>query len=677
MSLSRLFRAALFLSAAATLPAQSTTPVAGEPVPPQAIDAGGTPATIDLRNHFSLPGISGQIVQFDTIAGRINVELRSDVAPRHAANFLAYVQANAYAGSFFHRAAALDGAGVSIIQGGGYRAIGGNVTEIPKLTPVALEYNLPNARGTLAAARSTDINSATSEWYFNVRDNSTILNQSNGGGYTVFGRVIGNGMTVVDAIAALPRANAGSPFNEIPVRNYSGGNIGTANLVFVNSVASATIFPTGGGASVISFSATSSNPTVVAASVTGSNLTLTPASGGSATITVTATDSNGSTALQNFLVTVSGASSTRPPTIVTQPQPQIRLASGTSSTVVFTIAASASPAPTYQWRRNDVDVTGQRSPTYVLTNASDAQAGKFTCVVTNSEGSITSDPAVLSFAPVAAPDRGRLSNLSIRTNAGTDARTLIVGFSLGGAGTAGSTPLLVRAVGPSLQAFGLTGFLPDPIATMFRGGATAAVNDNWSGTQNVIDRAAQVGAFPFPNAASLDSALVVSPAAGSYTVQVTESANRTGIALAEIYDAVPRAAFTEATPRLVNVSARTEVGSDSDILIAGFYIGGNTARTVLIRAIGPTLALFGVTDTLANPKLQLFSGTTLVAENDNWGGDPGLTSVADAVGAFRLPNATSGDAVFLATLPPGSYTAQVSGVGGGTGVALVEIYEVP
>jgi cyclophilin family peptidyl-prolyl cis-trans isomerase len=672
----RFFVLALLLAAAAQ--AQTAQPVAGAAIPAQSLTSSGGAAAIDLRNHFSVPGISGQVVQFDTVAGRLNVELRSDVAPRHAANFLAYVQANAYTGTFFHRSAALEAGAVSIIQGGGYRSSStGGISEVTKLAPVALEYNLPNARGTLAAARTSDINSATSEWYFNVRDNSNVLGQSNGGGYTVFGRVLGNGMTVIDAIAALPRVNAGAPFTDLPVRNLVGTNVSAANLIIVNSITTASIFPTGSGASVVTFSAASSNPSVATAALSGSTLTLTPVGGGTASITVTATDTSGSTAAQSVAVTVSGPSASRLPVITAQPRPEILLPSGTSNTVVFTVAATATPAPTYQWRRNGVAVTGQTSATYVLTNASDAQAGRFTCLVSNSEGSTESQPSVVSFIAAAPADRGRLVNLAIRTNAGTGAQTLIVGFSLGGAGTTGSTPLLVRGMGPSLTQFGLTGVLPDPVATMVRRGSPFAENDNWGGATAVADRASQVGAFAFASTSSLDAALAVTPGADSYTVQITDRNNRTGIALAEIYDAVNRTAFTASTPRLVNVSARTEVGAGSDILIAGFAIGGTTAKTVLIRAIGPALAVFGVTDTLADPRLQLYAGSNLVAENDNWGGDLGLVSVGDSVGAFRLGSTSSGDAMLLVSLPPGSYTAQISGANSGTGVALVEVYEVP
>ena len=151
----------------------------------------------------------------------------------------------------------------------------------------------------------------------------------------------------------------------------------------------------------------------------------------------------------------------------------------------------------------------------------------------------------------------------------------------------------------------------------------------------------------------------------------------TGLALAEIYDATATSAVTATSSRLVNVSARTQVGTGGDVLIAGFAIGGTTAKTVLIRAIGPGLTQFGVTGILTDPRLQLFSGTTQLRENDNWGREAQLTMVGNSVGAFALSEPGSRDAVMLVTLPPGSYTAQVSGMNNGTGIALVEVYDVP
>ncbi|MES2693623.1 MAG: Ig-like domain-containing protein [Verrucomicrobiota bacterium] len=126
---------------------------------------------------------------------------------------------------------------------------------------------------------------------------------------------------------------------------------------------------------------------------------------------------------------------------------------------------------------------------------------------------------------------------------------------------------------------------------------------------------------------------------------------------------------------LRNLSTRGQVGTEANILIAGFVVGGTTPKQVLVRAIGPSLAPFGIAGALADPQLQIFSGSTLAASNGNWGGGANLTDAFNRVGAFPLPS-SSLDAVLLLTLQPGSYTAQVSGVGGGTGVALVELYDV-
>ena len=129
---------------------------------------------------------------------------------------------------------------------------------------------------------------------------------------------------------------------------------------------------------------------------------------------------------------------------------------------------------------------------------------------------------------------------------------------------------------------------------------------------------------------------------------------------------------------LRNLSSRGQVGSGSNILIAGFVVGGTTPKNVLIRAIGPSLTQFGITGALADSYLQLFggtSGTTQLAANDNWGGSTALINASKSVGAFSL-STTSLDSLLLVSLAPGNYTAQVSGVSGATGTALVELYDV-
>ncbi|MBL9201638.1 MAG: peptidylprolyl isomerase [Opitutaceae bacterium] len=661
-----------FAAAGALLRAQSSVPVLLRPLPAQSMATTTPPITIALTDYFAVPGVNGaRFVHYDTIFGVFGVELRTDFAPRHVANFLNYVASGAYTSSFFHRAASFDNSAVSIVQGGGYTyTLPLQFLTVPKQAPIALEYSLVNARGTLAAARTTDINSATSEWYFNTRDNSTILGPANGGGYSVFGRVLGTGMTVVDRIAALPRFSATSvnpAFGELPLRNFSGGAFDQNHIVIVNSIREVGLFPALTGRSHVEFTVQNSAPQSVVTSLSGSNLTLGGIAGGNATVTIRATDVNGNFAEGTFAVTVSGAGG-GVPAITTQPAPQV-VASG--STTVFGVTATG--AVSYQWARNGVTLTGATNATLIIPSAVAANAGSYTVAVGGAAGTTVSDPATLTVVP-ATPGAGRLVNLAIRTAAGTGAQTLIVGFAVGGAGTSGAKPLLLRGVGPSLAQFGLSGALADPVMTVFQGETTIATNDDWSGDAQVLARARQVGAFDLV-AGGRDSALAHSPAAGAYTMQVVGKAGGTGLALAEIYDATAAPGAT--VPRLINVSARTQVGTGGDILIAGFVIGGTTGRTVLIRAIGPALTGFGVPGVLADPRLQLFEGDRVIRENDNWGGDLQLTTVGAGVGAFALSDSSSRDAMLLVTLAPGSYTAQVSGVNNGTGVALVEVYEVP
>jgi hypothetical protein len=191
---------------------------------------------------------------------------------------------------------------------------------------------------------------------------------------------------------------------------------------------------------------------------------------------------------------------------------------------------------------------------------------------------------------------------------------------------------------------------------------------------------AQVGAFPFVSTTSKDAALYLpSVSAGNHTVRVSGAGVDGGVVLAELYDATPTAALAAATPRLTNVSVLKETSSG---LTAGFIVRGEGTKSVLIRAIGPSLAAFGVSGWLADPRLELFEGARSIATNDNWGG---ATSPAAAewnaafgeLGAFALANTASRDSALLVTLQPGNYTVQVRSTDTTAGVALVEVYEVP
>jgi hypothetical protein len=267
-------------------------------------------------------------------------------------------------------------------------------------------------------------------------------------------------------------------------------------------------------------------------------------------------------------------------------------------------------------------------------------------------------------------------NLSILTDIATADDTFTMGYVVGGAGTTGSKPILIRAAGPTLGAapFNIPGALADPKLELFAGPTKTTENDNWGGSQALSTAFASVGAFAYMSGTSLDAAELANIGLGDNSVRVS-SVSGTGTVIAELYDSTPFANMTGTTPRLVNVSVLKHLGAG---LTVGFVIDGIAAKRVLIRAVGPTIgaAPFNVPGAVADPQLTLFSGQTSIATNNNWGGTVELTAAFAQVGAFALPAASS-DAALVATLQTGSYTVQVSGVGETTGVAIVEVYEMP
>ena len=368
------------------------------------------------------------------------------------------------------------------------------------------------------------------------------------------------------------------------------------------------------------------------------------------------------------------------PAFATQPVAPDNLNAGSAAALAATATVTGGGTLSYQWYFNDEAIAGATGATLNLVSAQGSNAGTYHVVATGSGGSTISQATTLRVA-AAATDSSRLINLAIRSAAGSGDRVLFMGFVIGGAGTIGNKTLLIRGVGPSLAAFGVTGVLADPRIQIFSDATPLLENDDWAGNAQVAALTPKVGAFALADAGSKDAALVATQSAGGYTAQVSGAGTATGVVLAEIYDATPTLAFTATTPRLINISARTLVGTGGNILIAGFVIGGTSAKQVMLRAIGPTLAGFGVTGVLADPRLELFqnTGTTAISANDNWGQAANASEIAAAaarVGAFALP-LESRDAVLLVSLPPGSYTVQITGIGTTTGVALVEVYELP
>ena len=270
-------------------------------------------------------------------------------------------------------------------------------------------------------------------------------------------------------------------------------------------------------------------------------------------------------------------------------------------------------------------------------------------------------------AAAAESATARIVNIATRAQIGGSAGTPIAGFVVSGSGT---KKMLVRACGPALTGFGVSGALADPGLSLVSGATTMGSNDNWLATDAATMSA--VGAFALTSG-SRDAALVTTLASGAYTAPVTVTGGGIGVALLEVYDA-----SNSDTSTVVNASTRAFVGTGDNVLIPGFVISGTGSLQLLIRAVGPGLTNFGVSGVLADPTITLFRGTTALATNDNWSSASnaaGMASAATAVGAFALTTGSK-DAVILTSLPAGSYTAVVSGVGNTTGTALVELYSL-
>jgi hypothetical protein len=289
-------------------------------------------------------------------------------------------------------------------------------------------------------------------------------------------------------------------------------------------------------------------------------------------------------------------------------------------------------------------------------------------VITNSAGSITTSAVLLSVGLT------RLINLSILTSVSAPGDAFTLGYVVGGSGTSGAKPIVIRVVGPSLSAFGVSGTLDDPRFDLFAGSVKLADNDNWGGSATLAAAMSAVGAFPYSGSNSRDAAAALSLGNRDYSVKVSAANNATGAVLAEIYDATPPGRFNVSTPRLVNVSVLKSVGAGFTV---GFVVGGSGRQNVLIRAIGPALAsVFGVSGATNDPQLTLYAGDNVIATNANWGGGAALSTAFTSAGAFALAP-TSRDAAIMATLDPGSYSVRVSAVSGANdGMILAEIYEL-
>ncbi len=378
--------------------------------------------------------------------------------------------------------------------------------------------------------------------------------------------------------------------------------------------------------------------------------------------TVDVTNALGTSRLTAGTVTVTSVGA---PVIALQPINRTVLPGGT-----FTLATNASGADnTYQWYRNGVALAGETGPILLRQNVTASDAGDYTVRISNAAGSVTSTAGAVTLSANAS----RPANLSVRANVAAG-QSIIPGFFLQGVGT---KRVIVRAVGSGLIPYGVTGVMANPKLEVYRGTTKVAESDDWDGAAATTAVFNSVGAFPL-TAGSKDAALVTNLTAGvGYTVVVSGVGNTGGVVLTEVYDA--DAAGTS-TSTITNASVRGQAGAGSSTLILGFVIAGEGSRSLLVRGVGPKLASYGVTGTLADPRLQIYdSSDRAVLANDDWGqadfvGE--LVQATDFLGTFRL-DPGSKDAATLALLPPGAYTVHVSGPAGATGETLVEVYDVP
>lgn len=443
----------------------------------------------------------------------------------------------------------------------------------------------------------------------------------------------------------------------------------TLTAPIINTPGFTTTLTASGGTGARTFAVTAGAlPTGLTLSSTGV-LSGTATAAGTYNFTVTATDAAGVTGERAYTLVVA------PPVMQPQTITFGTLANRVATSGPITLSATSSSGLPVSYT-----VTGPavlNGTTLTLTGA----AGVVTVTATQA-GNSAFNPATSVTQTFTVTPADRLVNLSARVAISPDPnRQLIAGFVV-----AGTQPkrVLLRAVGPGLTAFGVTGALVNPRLQVFDSSNRVILeNDDWSGADTAA-AFTQVGAFPLA-AGSRDAALLTTLQPGSYTMQVT-AGNETGSALAEVYDASANPGGE--TQRLVNISTRGNVDPGDGVLIGGFAISGVTPKRVLIRGIGPTLGAFGVGGTLADPRLGVYSGANLIAQNDDWSQPTALNplqpvataaevaAAAQAVGAFALA-AGSRDSAVLVTLSPGSYTAQVSSGGTTSGVAIVEVYEVP
>ncbi|MBL9204962.1 MAG: hypothetical protein JNN01_07745 [Opitutaceae bacterium] len=381
-------------------------------------------------------------------------------------------------------------------------------------------------------------------------------------------------------------------------------------------------------------------------------------------------------------VVVEEAPFARPPQILNQPR-AISAQSGRDIVLAVTAGTERYDTPSYEWRKDGVFLAFTYGPLF-LNSATPGMAGAYTVTVRDRFGNATvAEPMV-----VTVDDTSRFINLSARAWVGPGSlytageQGLFAGFIVPGPN---KRRLLIRGLGPALRRFGVQAPLTGvQISVLTADGRSVGYNDGWDAfpfsylAAKASDFVA-AGAFPL-DAGSKDAAMVIELDPGAYTVSLNgefDFANQkpgVGVGLIELYE------YDNRADRLVNLSARVMVGVGGEAAIPGVAVRGPVPKRLLVRAVGPGLAAFGVGAPLANPRLEVRDEAgRVVAENEDWNLQPDPASVRQAAasaGAFALAEG-SRDAARVITVVPGNYTLVVNGPLGASGIALVEVYELP
>lgn len=258
-----------------------------------------------------------------------------------------------------------------------------------------------------------------------------------------------------------------------------------------------------------------------------------------------------------------------------------------------------------------------------------------------------------------------LLNIAARDTVLTSNQVLIAGFII-----TGTDPkqVLIRGIGPSVNGVGVT--LPDPTLELFQGNTSLATNDNWKIKSDGSSQQAAIQATTIPPANDLESAILATLNPGTYTAILAGKNGGIGIGVVELYDLAQTAPASFA-----NISARGFVNTGDNVLIGGIIIGVGGTSNVIVRALGPSLPISGA---LPDPTLELRDASgTLLQSNDNWKTRPDGTSQQRAIEATTIPPPNDLESAIVQTLPLGNYTAIVRGKANTTGVALVEVYNLP